>query len=161
VATGLAALLVLVTLGVRTAIVVTLVIPVVILITVFSAWVMGYSINRVFLSAFIFAIRILSNQCRACASLQGEITNRGNIPQGTPPSRASSPAAILRCAGQYTQLFWKSDSRPERFEPQPNLTSTVYAVARPRYRHPQAAPERWETSARLEEDARCDVHHVG
>jgi multidrug efflux pump subunit AcrB len=59
VATGLVALLVLFTLGVRPGIVVMLVIPVVILITVFSAWVMGYSINRVSLFAFIFAIGIL------------------------------------------------------------------------------------------------------
>jgi multidrug efflux pump subunit AcrB len=59
VATGLVTLLVLFALGARPAVVVTVIIPVVILITVFAAWVMGYSINRVSLFAFIFAIGIL------------------------------------------------------------------------------------------------------
>jgi multidrug efflux pump subunit AcrB len=39
--------------------VVTLVIPVVLLMTVFSAWLMGYTIDRVSLFALIFAIGIL------------------------------------------------------------------------------------------------------
>ncbi|MGD8590361.1 MAG: efflux RND transporter permease subunit [Chromatiales bacterium] len=59
VATSLVTLLVLLALGPRPAVVVTLIIPMVILITVFAAWVMGYSINRVSLFAFIFAIGIL------------------------------------------------------------------------------------------------------
>jgi multidrug efflux pump subunit AcrB len=59
VATGLVTLLVLLALGTRPAVVVTVIIPVVILITVFAAWTMGYSINRVSLFAFIFAIGIL------------------------------------------------------------------------------------------------------
>jgi multidrug efflux pump subunit AcrB len=59
VATGLVTLLVLLALGWRPAVVVTVIIPVVILITVFTAWIMGYSINRVSLFAFIFAIGIL------------------------------------------------------------------------------------------------------
>lgn len=46
-------------LGWRPAIVVGLVIPVVILITIFAAWVQDYSINRVSLFALIFAIGIL------------------------------------------------------------------------------------------------------
>jgi len=46
-------------LGWRPAIVVGLVIPVVILITIFSAWIQDYSINRVSLFALIFAIGIL------------------------------------------------------------------------------------------------------
>jgi multidrug efflux pump subunit AcrB len=46
-------------LGFRSAVVVITVIPVVILITVSSAWVLGYSINRVSLFALIFAIGIL------------------------------------------------------------------------------------------------------
>lgn len=46
-------------LGIRPAIVVLFVIPVVILITVFSAWVMGYTIDRVSLFALIFSIGIL------------------------------------------------------------------------------------------------------
>ncbi|WP_018137708.1 MULTISPECIES: efflux RND transporter permease subunit [unclassified Thioalkalivibrio] len=46
-------------LGVRAAIVVLVVIPVVILFTVFSAWVLGYTIDRVSLFALIFAIGIL------------------------------------------------------------------------------------------------------
>jgi len=43
----------------RPAMVVLLVIPVVILITVFSAWLMGYTIDRVSLFALIFSIGIL------------------------------------------------------------------------------------------------------
>nr|VFK29806.1 MAG: Multidrug efflux pump subunit AcrB [Candidatus Kentron sp. MB] len=43
----------------RPAIVVLVVIPVVILITVFSAWVLGYTIDRVSLFALIFSIGIL------------------------------------------------------------------------------------------------------
>ncbi len=46
-------------LGIRAAIVVLIVIPVVILFTVFSAWVLGYTIDRVSLFALIFSIGIL------------------------------------------------------------------------------------------------------
>ena len=46
-------------LGARPAIVVITVIPVVILVTVTSAWALGYSINRVSLFALVFAIGIL------------------------------------------------------------------------------------------------------
>ncbi|MGM0553591.1 MAG: efflux RND transporter permease subunit [Pseudomonadota bacterium] len=46
-------------LGIRAAVVVLLVIPVVILFTVFSAWVLGYTIDRVSLFALIFSIGIL------------------------------------------------------------------------------------------------------
>ncbi|HHB11780.1 MAG TPA: efflux RND transporter permease subunit, partial [Chromatiales bacterium] len=59
VATGAVAVLVLLFLGLRAALVVTVVIPVVILITVFSAWVLGYTIDRVSLFALIFSIGIL------------------------------------------------------------------------------------------------------
>ena len=59
VATGAVAILVLLFLGLRAALVVTVVIPVVILITVFSAWVLGYTIDRVSLFALIFSIGIL------------------------------------------------------------------------------------------------------
>jgi multidrug efflux pump subunit AcrB len=59
IATGAVTVLVLLALGVRPAVVVTLVIPVVLLMTVFSAWVMGYTIDRVSLFALIFAIGIL------------------------------------------------------------------------------------------------------
>ncbi len=59
VATGAVAVLVLLFLGLRAAMVVTVVIPVVILITVFSAWVLGYTIDRVSLFALIFSIGIL------------------------------------------------------------------------------------------------------
>jgi multidrug efflux pump subunit AcrB len=47
------------TIGRRPALVVITVIPVVILITVWSAWALGYTINRVSLFALIFAIGIL------------------------------------------------------------------------------------------------------
>jgi multidrug efflux pump subunit AcrB len=59
VATGAVTVLVLFALGLKPAIVVTLVIPVVLLMTVFSAWIMGYSIDRVSLFALIFSIGIL------------------------------------------------------------------------------------------------------
>jgi multidrug efflux pump subunit AcrB len=48
-----------VALGLKPAIVVTIVIPVVILMTVFAAWVIGYTIDRVSLFALIFSIGIL------------------------------------------------------------------------------------------------------
>ncbi len=59
IATGAVTLLVWLFLGVRAAGVVLVVIPVVILFTVFSAWVLGYTIDRVSLFALIFAIGIL------------------------------------------------------------------------------------------------------
>ena len=59
VATGVVTLLVLLALGWRPALVVTIVIPVVILMAVFAAFMMDYSINRVSLFALIFSIGIL------------------------------------------------------------------------------------------------------
>lgn len=59
IATGAVTALVWLTLGARPAVVVTLVIPVVILMTVFSAFVMGYTVDRVSLFALIFSIGIL------------------------------------------------------------------------------------------------------
>ena len=59
VATGIVTLLVWWALGLKPAIVVTIVIPVVILMTVFAAFVMGFSIDRVSLFALIFSIGIL------------------------------------------------------------------------------------------------------
>ncbi len=59
IATGAVTLLVWFALGWRPALVVLIVIPVVILVTVFSAWIMGYTIDRVSLFALIFAIGIL------------------------------------------------------------------------------------------------------
>ncbi|GAB6040009.1 efflux RND transporter permease subunit [Endothiovibrio diazotrophicus] len=59
VATAAVALLVWMALGIRPAIVVLAVIPVVILITVFSAWILGFTIDRVSLFALIFSIGIL------------------------------------------------------------------------------------------------------
>ncbi|MGB5298594.1 MAG: efflux RND transporter permease subunit [Thiogranum sp.] len=53
------AVLCLIGLGFRAAFVVITVIPIVILITVWSAWVMGYTIDRVSLFALIFSIGIL------------------------------------------------------------------------------------------------------
>ncbi|OOY53786.1 efflux RND transporter permease subunit [Solemya velum gill symbiont] len=48
-----------ITIGRRPAVVVITIIPIVILITIWSAWVMGYTINRVSLFALIFSIGIL------------------------------------------------------------------------------------------------------
>uniref|UniRef100_UPI0034DE6A38 efflux RND transporter permease subunit n=1 Tax=Candidatus Thiodubiliella endoseptemdiera TaxID=2738886 RepID=UPI0034DE6A38 len=59
IATGAVTLLVWFTLGIRPAIVVTLVIPVVLLMTIFSAWMLGMTIDRVSLFALIFSIGIL------------------------------------------------------------------------------------------------------
>ncbi len=59
IATGAVTLLVWFALGVRPAIVVTLVIPVVLLMTIFSAWILGMTIDRVSLFALIFSIGIL------------------------------------------------------------------------------------------------------
>ncbi|MDP4031329.1 MAG: efflux RND transporter permease subunit [Pseudorhodobacter sp.] len=51
--------LVLLAVGWRESIVVAIVIPVTILLTLFSAWIMGYTLNRVSLFALIFSIGIL------------------------------------------------------------------------------------------------------
>jgi len=51
--------LVLFTIGWRESIVVAIVIPVTILLTLFAAWIMGYTLNRVSLFALIFSIGIL------------------------------------------------------------------------------------------------------
>ena len=59
IATGAVTLLVWFALGFRPAIVVTLVIPVVLLMTIFSAWILGMTIDRVSLFALIFSIGIL------------------------------------------------------------------------------------------------------
>ncbi len=59
IATGAVTVLVLLALGIRPAVVVTIIIPVVILLTVFGALMTGYSINRVSLFALIFSIGIL------------------------------------------------------------------------------------------------------
>ncbi|HRJ53475.1 MAG TPA: efflux RND transporter permease subunit [Candidatus Thiothrix moscowensis] len=59
VATGIVTLLVWFFLGIRAAFVVLIVIPAVITTTVFSAWIMGMTIDRVSLFALIFSIGIL------------------------------------------------------------------------------------------------------
>ncbi|MEO8241232.1 MAG: efflux RND transporter permease subunit [bacterium] len=51
--------LVLLAIGWREAVVVAIVIPVTILLTLFAAWIMGYTLNRVSLFALIFSIGIL------------------------------------------------------------------------------------------------------
>ncbi|MDU8925872.1 efflux RND transporter permease subunit [Alisedimentitalea sp. MJ-SS2] len=51
--------LVLIAIGWRESIVVAVVIPVTILLTLFAAWIMGYTLNRVSLFALIFSIGIL------------------------------------------------------------------------------------------------------
>ncbi|MCP5038249.1 MAG: efflux RND transporter permease subunit, partial [Rhodobacteraceae bacterium] len=59
VATGAVTLLIWLALGARAAIVVVIVIPIVILMTVFSAWILGFTVDRVSLFALIFSIGIL------------------------------------------------------------------------------------------------------
>ena len=58
-ATVAVSLLCWITIGARPAIVVISIIPVVILVSIWSSWVLGYTINRVSLFALIFAIGIL------------------------------------------------------------------------------------------------------
>lgn len=58
-AAAIVAILCLIGLGVRAAVVVIVIIPIVILITVFSAWMLDYTIDRVSLFALIFSIGIL------------------------------------------------------------------------------------------------------
>jgi multidrug efflux pump subunit AcrB len=58
-ATGSIVVLVLLAIGWREAAVVAIVIPVTILLTLFAAWVSGYTLNRVSLFALIFSIGIL------------------------------------------------------------------------------------------------------
>lgn len=59
VVTGAVTILIWLTLGVRAAIVVLVVIPIVILMTVFAAFILGFTIDRVSLFALIFSIGIL------------------------------------------------------------------------------------------------------
>jgi multidrug efflux pump subunit AcrB len=59
IATGAVTILVFLALGWRPALVVTLVIPVVLLMTIFAAWILGMTIDRVSLFALIFSIGIL------------------------------------------------------------------------------------------------------
>ncbi|MBF0218585.1 MAG: efflux RND transporter permease subunit [Gammaproteobacteria bacterium] len=59
IATGAVVLLIWYALGVKPAVVVLLVIPVVLLMTVFAAWIFGFTIDRVSLFALIFSIGIL------------------------------------------------------------------------------------------------------
>lgn len=59
VVTGAVTLLIWFALGLRAAVVVLVVIPIVILLTVFCAWLLGYTIDRVSLFALIFSIGIL------------------------------------------------------------------------------------------------------
>lgn len=59
VVTAAVTLLIWLTLGLRAAIVVLIVIPIVILMTVFAAWILGFTIDRVSLFALIFSIGIL------------------------------------------------------------------------------------------------------
>ncbi len=58
-ATASIVVLVLIAIGWREAIVVAVVIPMTILLTLFAAWLMGYTLNRVSLFALIFSIGIL------------------------------------------------------------------------------------------------------
>ena len=59
IATAVVTLLVWFFLGMRPAIVTLIIIPIVILVTVFGAWMMGFTVDRVSLFALIFAIGIL------------------------------------------------------------------------------------------------------
>ena len=58
-ATGAVTILIFLFLGLRPTIVVVVVIPVIILVTIFSAWALDYTIDRVSLFALIFSIGIL------------------------------------------------------------------------------------------------------
>mgnify|MGYP000334928031 CR=1 FL=1 len=69
----------------RPAIVVVLVIPVVLLMTIFSAWLMGYTIDRVSLFALIFSIGILVDD--ATVVVDEEDTTKKNDSTEVSPSK--------------------------------------------------------------------------
>ena len=58
-ATSVVTLLIFLFLGLRPTIVVVVVIPIIILLTIFSAWILGFTVDRVSLFALIFSIGIL------------------------------------------------------------------------------------------------------
>jgi len=82
VVTGAVTIMIWLALGWRASVVVLIVIPVVILLTVFSAWLMGFTIDRVSLFALIFSIGILVDDAIVVVEniyrrwlLQGECTD--------------------------------------------------------------------------------------
>ncbi len=86
VVTGAVTVLIWLALGWRASIVVLVVIPVVILMTVFSAWLLGYTIDRVSLFALIFSIGILVDDAIVVVENiyrrwleQGECTDTCNV----------------------------------------------------------------------------------
>ncbi len=83
VATGIVTLLVWWALGFKPAVVVTVVIPVVILMTVFSAFVMGFTIDRVSLFALIFSIGILVDDAIVVVeNIHRHLTMKSNVGRG-------------------------------------------------------------------------------
>jgi multidrug efflux pump subunit AcrB len=72
--------LIAVTLGVRAGLVVMAVIPTTILLTLFAAWLMGYTINRVSLFALIFSIGILVDD--AIVVVENIVRRRRLDPEG-------------------------------------------------------------------------------
>jgi multidrug efflux pump subunit AcrB len=79
--------LVLFAIGWREAIVVAIVIPVTILLTLFAAWIMGYTLNRVSLFALIFSIGILVDDAIVVIE---NIARHWGLSGGSTASRAPS-----------------------------------------------------------------------
>ena len=86
VVTGAVTILIWMALGWRASVVVLVVIPVVILMTVFTAWLLGYTIDRVSLFALIFSIGILVDDAIVVVENiyrrwleQGECTDEINV----------------------------------------------------------------------------------
>ncbi len=86
IATGAVTALIWISLGIRAALVVLIVIPVVILVTVFSAWIMDFTIDRVSLFALIFSIGILVDDAIVVVEniyrrwlLKGEVDTRTSV----------------------------------------------------------------------------------
>ncbi len=86
VVTGAVTLLIWLALGLRAAVVVLIVIPIVILLTVFCAWLLGYTIDRVSLFALIFSIGILVDDAIVVVEniyrrwlMDGEVSSETNV----------------------------------------------------------------------------------
>ncbi|HEC14351.1 MAG TPA: efflux RND transporter permease subunit, partial [Rhodospirillales bacterium] len=86
IATGAVTALIWISLGIRAALVVLIVIPVVILVTVFAAWIMDFTIDRVSLFALIFSIGILVDDAIVVVEniyrrwlIKGEVDTRTSV----------------------------------------------------------------------------------
>lgn len=89
------------TLGWRAGVVVLVVVPVTILLTLFAAWLMGYTINRVSLFALIFSIGILVDDAIVVVENIVRHWHRPH-PPGTPRDRIAEAVAAVAEVGNPT-----------------------------------------------------------